>query len=99
MAASNQCLAQQGGKGGWEERHAALLELVVALFYTTLLREKQDRIAEAVVCCKETLRSRHDVVPDARDDPDSFYLFVTVSRLHATVAYVLLKEISDKTKA
>ena len=37
------------GKGGWEERHAALLELAVALFCTGLLREKQDRIAKAVV--------------------------------------------------
>ena len=28
------------GKGGWEERHAALMELVVTLFYMALLREK-----------------------------------------------------------
>jgi len=31
--------------------------------------------------------------------PDLFYFFVTVGRLHATVVYVLCKEISDKTKA
>jgi hypothetical protein len=87
------------GKGGWEERYAALLELAVTLFYTALLREKQDRIAEAVVCCEETLRARREVVPDARDDPVSFHLFATIGRLHATVAHVFLKEISDKTKA
>ena len=28
------------GKGSWEERHAVLLELVVALFYMALLRKK-----------------------------------------------------------
>ena len=43
------------GKGGWEERHVALLELLVTLFPTALLREKQDRIAKAVACCEEAL--------------------------------------------
>ena len=43
-------------KGGWEERHVTLLELAVTLFYTAVLREKQDRIAEAV-CCEEALRT------------------------------------------
>ena len=28
------------GNGGWEERHTALLELVVALFYMALLHKK-----------------------------------------------------------
>ena len=65
----------------------------------TLLHKKQDRIANAVVCCKEALQARRKVIPDTRDNPDSFHLFVTVSRLHATVTYVLLIEISDKTKA
>jgi hypothetical protein len=87
------------GKGSWEERHTALLELAVALFYMALLHEKQDRIDEAVVCCKEALRARHEVVPNARDDPDLFHLFVTVVRLHAMIVFVLLKEILDKTKA
>jgi hypothetical protein len=57
------------GKGGWEERYAALLELAVTLFHAALLREKQDRIAEAVVCCEETLRARREVVPDASRSP------------------------------
>ena len=57
--------------------------------YTALLRKKQDRITEAVVCCKEALQARCEVFPDARDYHNSFYLFVTVGRLHATVAYVL----------
>ena len=57
------------------------------------------QIAEAVVCCEETLRLRCDVIPDSRDDPDLLYLFVAVGRLHVTVAYVLLKDISDKTNA
>ena len=43
------------GKGGWKERHAALLELVVTLFCTALLSEKQDRIAVTYVLCKEIL--------------------------------------------
>ena len=43
------------GKGGWEDCHAALLQLAVTLFCTALLREKQDRIAKAVVCYKEAL--------------------------------------------
>jgi hypothetical protein len=73
--------------------------LVVALFYMALLREKQDQIAETVVCCKESLRARHEVVPDACDNPDLFHLFVTVGWLHSTIVYVLLKEILDKTKA
>ena len=28
------------GEGGWEERHATLLELAVLLFFVALLREK-----------------------------------------------------------
>ena len=52
------------GQGGWEERHAALLELLVALFNTALLRENQDQITEAVLCCKETLWTRREVVPN-----------------------------------
>ena len=48
------------GRGGWKERHAALLELVVtlsctALLCTALLCKKQDRIAKAVVCYEEAL--------------------------------------------
>ena len=35
------------GQGGWKERHSALLELVVMLFCTALLSEKQDRIVDA----------------------------------------------------
>ena len=66
------------GKGGWEERHAALLELSVTLFYTALLRKKQDLIAEAVLCCEEALRTRRNVVPNARNNPDLFHLFATL---------------------
>ena len=65
------------GKGGWEERHTALLELAVSLFCTALLREKQERITKAVVCCGEALRAWREVVPDTWDDPDSFHLFTT----------------------
>ena len=56
------------GKGGLEERHAALMELEVTLFYRVLLRKNQDRIAEAVVYCKEALRAWREIVPDTRDD-------------------------------
>ena len=49
----------------------------------------QDRIAEAVLCCEEALRRRHEVVPDTRDDTDSFHLFATsvgyMTRSGATV--------------
>ena len=41
------------GQGGWKERHSSLLELVVTLFCTALLSEKQDRIAVTYVLCKE----------------------------------------------
>ena len=49
----------------------------MTLFYTKLLRQKQDRIAEAALCCKEALRRRHTVIPDARDDIDLIHLFAT----------------------
>ena len=55
------------GKGGWGEHRAALLELIVALFYMVLLHEKQDRITEDVLCCEEALWARCEVVTDARD--------------------------------
>ena len=60
-----------------EKQHAALLELPVRLFYTALSHEKQDRIAEAVLCCGEALWRRREVVSDARDDTNSFHLFAT----------------------
>ena len=41
------------GQGGWKERHSALLELVVTLFCTALLSEKQDWIVVAYVVCKK----------------------------------------------
>ena len=37
----------------------------MTLFHTALLCEKQDRIAEAVLCYKEALLRRCEVVPDA----------------------------------
>ena len=37
-------------KSGLEERHTALLELSVILFHMTLLYQKQDWIAEDVLC-------------------------------------------------
>ena len=77
MPAADRRPAQQGGKGGWEERHTALLELAATLFCTALLRKQQDRIAKAVVCYGEALRVWREVVPNARDDPDSFHLFKT----------------------
>ena len=55
-------------KGGWEERHATLRELVVILLYTVHLREKQDQIADTVACCKEALWVRHEVVSEARNE-------------------------------
>ena len=61
------------GKGGWEERHTALLVV------TALLRKKQDGITEAVVYFEEALQTWRDVIPDARDDPDSFHLFATLA--------------------
>ena len=70
----NGVLGGKEGKEDWEERQVALLELVVTLFCTVL---KQDRIAKAVVCYKENLRARREVVPGARDNPDSFHLFAT----------------------
>ena len=52
--------------------------MLVTLFNTMVLREKQDRIAEAVLCCEEALRTRREVVPDARDDPNSLHLLATL---------------------
>ena len=49
----------------------------MTLFYTTLLCEKQDQISEAVLCCKEALRTRREVVHNARDHHDLFNLFTT----------------------
>ena len=80
---------ERKGGIGWEERHVALLKLLVALFHTALLRKKQDQIAQAVLCCKEDLWARRKVVPNAQDNCDLFHLFATlvgyVPRLGATV--------------
>ena len=50
----------------------------MTLFDTKLLREKQDRITEAVLYCEEALWTRSEAVPNARNDPDSFHLFATL---------------------
>ena len=61
----------------------------MTLLHTALLREKQDRIAVAVLCCEEALRTRRKVVPNARDHRNLFHLFATsvgyMPRLGATV--------------
>ena len=54
------------------------MELSLTLFYTMLLRKKQDRIVEAVVCSEEALQTQRDIFPNVRDNPDSFHLFATL---------------------
>ena len=49
----------------------------MTLFCTALLRKKQDRINKAVVCYKEALWARHEVIPDTRISPGLFHLFAT----------------------
>ena len=65
-----------------EERGAALLDLSVTLLYVALLREKQGRPADAVARVEEALRKRRDVIPDARDDPQTLHLCATAGRLY-----------------
>ena len=69
----------KGGKGGWEERHSVLLELVVTLFCLMFLRAQEDRIAKAAVCYKESLQTRREFVLDARDGSNLFHPICNLS--------------------
>jgi len=65
-----------------EERNSSMLELSVTLFYISLLRERQNNIAEAVNYCEEALSTRREVIPNAKLDPNSLNLFSTIGRLY-----------------
>lgn len=65
-----------------DERKPTMLELSVTLFYISLLRERQGDIQAAVAYCEEALGVRREVIPNAKQDPNSLNLFSTIGRLY-----------------
>lgn len=65
-----------------DERNSCLLELSDTLFYMALLRERQGNIEDAVAVCEKAISLRREVMPNAKQDPNSPNLFSTIGRLY-----------------
>ncbi len=65
-----------------DERNASVLELAKTLYCMAILRERQGNVEEAVDLCEEALLLRQEVIPNAKQDPNSLNLFTTIGRLY-----------------
>ena len=65
-----------------DERNDSVLELAKTLYCMAILRERQGNVEEAVDLCEEALSLRQEVIPSAKQDPNSLNLFTTIGRLY-----------------